>query len=123
MGVYQDIQDDMKEAMLDDLADAVALLTITESASSTAYNPVGGTVSSTPVVATMNCIVLGDDEEKKDNKDSSTDYVKLLVLDSEKTVDEFKVGMKATVRNTDYTIGKVGIDPVGATHTLKCRKA
>jgi len=123
MGIYQDIQDDLKEAMLDDLADAVAVLVITEEVSSTTYDPlVGGGATSVPNVYTMNCIVIGDHEENKDGEDTSTDFVKLLVLDSDKTVPEFKPGMKATVRNTDYEIGKVGIDAVGATHKLKCRK-
>ena len=122
MGLYQDIQDDVTEAMAGDLADAVAILVITESVSSTAYNPVGGTVTSTPVQYTMECIVMGDDEEKKDEEDYSTDYVKLLILDSKRTIPEFKVGMKATVRQADYTIGKITIDPVGATYVLKCRK-
>lgn len=122
MGIYQDIQDDLKEAMLDDLADAVATLVVTEEVSSTAYNPVGGGVTSTPVIYTMDCIIMGDHEEKKDGQDTSTDYMKLLILDSDKTVPEFKPGMKATVRGTDYKIGKVGIDSAGATHTIKCRK-
>jgi len=123
MGIYQDIQDDLREAMLDDLADAVATLVITEEVTSTSYNPVGGgVVVATPNIYTMQCIVLKDHEENKDGEDTSTDFVKILILDSDKTVPEFKPGMKATVRNTDYEIGKVGIDAVGATHTLKCRK-
>ena len=122
MGLYQDIQNDVSEAMAGDLLDAVASLVVTESVSSTAYNPVGGTVSNTPVQYTMDCIVMDDDEEKKDEEDYSTDYVKLLILDSKRTIPEFKVGMKATVRESDYTIGKVTIDPVGATYVLKCRK-
>lgn len=122
MGIYQDIQTDLKEAMNGDLADVVATLIVTEEVSSTSYNPVGGVVSSTPVTYTMDCIIMGDSEENKDGEDTTTDFVELLVLDSQKTVSEFKPGMKATVRNTDYEIGKVEIDPAGATHTLKCRK-
>lgn len=123
MGIYQDIQDDLKEAMLDDLADAVAVLVVTEEVSSMTYNPVGGVPTiALPEVYTMNCIVMKDHEEKKDGEDTTTDFVELLVLDTDKTIDVFKPGMKANVRNTDYQIGKVGIDPVGATHTLKCRK-
>ena len=122
MGMYQDIQDDIKEAMLDDLADAVATLVITEEVSSTAYDVATGTVSSLPNTYTMDCIIVKDKEEKKDMQDTSTDFFKFLVLDSYKTVPEFKPGMKATVRNTDYEIGMVDIDPVGATHVIKCRK-
>lgn len=125
MGMYQDIQNDMREAMDGDLSDAVETLVITEEVSSTTYDPTAGAVnpvSSTPVTYTMDCIVIGDHEENKDLQDTSTDFVKLLVLDVDKTVPEFKPGMKANVRNTDYEIGKVNIDAVGATHRLKCRK-
>lgn len=126
MGVYLDIQTDMKEAMAGDLADAVATLTITESVSSTTYDPTAGVgsaaVAATPVVYTMDCIIPGDEQEEKDMSDTSMDFVEILVLDSMKTLEVFKPGMKANVRDTDYEIGKVEIDPVGATHTLKCRK-
>ena len=126
MGIYQDIQTDVKEAMAGDLLDTVATLTVTEEVSSTTYDPTAGVgdaaVSATPVVYTMDCIILGDKEENKDLEDTSTDFVKLLILDSLKTVSEFKPGMKANVRNTDYEIGRVMIDPAGATHTIKCRK-
>jgi hypothetical protein len=123
MGIYQDIQTDMREAMNGDLSDAVATLVITEEVSSGVYDPlIGGGMTYTPVIYTMDCIVLGDHEENKDGEDTSTDFVELLILDSDKTIPEFKPGMKATVRNTDYETGKVEIDPVGATHTLKCRK-
>jgi len=126
MGIYQDIQDDLKEEMLSDLSDAVATLVITEEVSSTSYDPTAGVgdaaVSSVPVVYTMDCIVIGDHEEKKDGEDTTTDFINVLVLDVDKTVPEFKPGMKANVRNTDYQIGRVKIDSVGATHRLKCRK-
>lgn len=122
MGIYQDIQDELKEAMKDDLLDAVAILTVTEEESSTTYNPVGGVVSSTPIVYTMNCIILDDEEENKDGEDTSVDFIELLILDSDKTVPKFKTRMKVTVRETNYEIGKIEIDPVGATHTIKCRK-
>lgn len=125
MGIYQDIQTDLREAMDTDLKDAVYTLTITEEVSSSVYDPtagVGDAVLSTPVIYTMDCIIIKDHEENKDGDDTSTDFVRLLILDSDKTVPEFKPGMKANVRNTDYEIGKVGIDAVGATHKLKCRK-
>jgi len=126
MGIYQDIQDDLKEAMLDDLSDAVTTLVITEEVSSTSYDPTAGVddaaVGALPNIYIMDCIVIGDHEENKDGQDTSTDFVNVLVLDRDKTVPEFKPGMKANVRNTDYEIGKIKIDAVGATHRLKCRK-
>lgn len=126
MGIYQDVQTDMREAMDGDLSDAVAVLVVAEEVTSTTYDPTAGVgdaaVDSVPNVYTMDCIIMEDHEENKDLKDTSTDFVELLILDSDKTIPVFKPGMKATVRDTDYEIGKVDIDPVGATHTLKCRK-
>jgi len=126
MGIYSDIQADMKEAMSDDLLDAVASLVVTEEVTSTAYDPSAGVgdaaVSSTPVIYTMDCIVLGNHTENKDGKDTTTDFADFLVLDSLKTVTEFIAGMKVTVRGKNYEIGKIEIDPAGATHTLTCRK-
>ncbi len=126
MGVYQDIQTDVKEAMKTDLFDAVTTLTITVEAPSVTYDPTIGVgdaaVVSVPVIYTMDCIFLGNDEENKDEMDTSTNFVKLIVLDSDRTVPEFIVGMKANVRGNDYEIGKVGIDPVAAAFTLKCRR-
>jgi len=130
MGIYADIQADLREAMLDDLSDAVSTLVITEEASSINYNPAAGaeSVTSTPVIYTMDCIALGTDEEGKDNADATTDYVSVIVLDSDRTIPEFRPGMKATITNkrtlvgSNHEIGKVTIDPVGATHNLKCRR-
>ena len=123
MGIYADIQADLKEAMDDDLADAVATLTITENASSTAYDPVGGGVTSLPVVNTMRCIIVDADlqDEQSPESDTSINDLEVMVLDSEKTVD-FRTGLLANVRGSDYEVMQHKIDPAGATHNLELRR-
>lgn len=123
MGIYADIQADLKEAMDDDLADAVATLTITETVSSTAYDPATGTITNTPVVNTMRCIVVDadDKDEGQPYSDTTSNDLEVMVLDSEKTVN-FRVGLQANVRGLDYKIEQYKKDPAGATHSLELRR-
>jgi len=123
MGIYNNIQIDMKEAMDDDLKDATATLTITETESSNTYDPINGTVSSTPIINTMRCIIVGpDDSDEQDPENpASTNDLEVMVLDSEKTVT-FKLGLTANVRGSDYEISKYKVDPAGATHNLNLRR-
>lgn len=123
MGMYADIQADMKEAMAGDLADAVAVLTVTESASSTVYDPVTGGITNVPVIASMNCIIVDADLKDEIDPDSntSTNDLEVMVLDSEKTA-EFSVGIDVNVRGSDYEVMKYKIDPSGATHNLGLRR-
>jgi len=105
MGIYADIQSDMKEAMADDLADAVAVLTITEVADSTSYDPVDGSVSDVPVISTMNCIIVDADIKEQSSYESATETydLEVMVLDSEKSTD-FKTGLFASVRGLGYEV-------------------
>lgn len=123
MGIYQDIQDDLKEAMDDDLADAVATLTITETASSTSYNPVDGEPSNTPVVNSMRCIVVDADlkDEQSPESETSINDLEVMVLDSEITTN-LRTGLLANVRGADYEVMQYKIDPAGATHNLELRR-
>jgi len=119
MGIYADIQADVKEAMLDDLADAVAVLTVTEA--NPVYDPDTGEATDTPIVYTMDCIIV-DDKSGEDIEDSTTtDYMTVLVLDSDKTTD-LNTGIYISVRGKDYEVSGYELDPAGATHTLKCRR-
>lgn len=122
MGIYADIQADLKEAMDDDLADAVATLTIIETASSTTYDPSAGEVLNVPVIGIMRCLIVDADLESEiaPDSDSSKNDIEVLVLDSEKTID-FKTGVTANVRDKDYEVMRYKIDPVGATHNLELR--
>lgn len=123
MGIYSDIQKDVKEAMDEDLADAVATLTVTETESSTVYNPsVGGGVTNTPVINSMQCIIIGpdDSEESGPDSDTATSDLEVMVLDSLRTA-ELKIGLLATIRGINYKVLSVKVDPAGATHTMELR--
>ena len=117
MGIYADIQADLKEAMDDDLADATATLTITETVSSTSYDPLLGEVTATPVVNTMRCVIVDSNLKDETKPDSDT----TIALDSERTT-AFRVGLNATVRGVEYIVSAYEVDPAGATHTLQLRR-
>ena len=123
MCIYADIQIDMKEAMDNDLADAVATLTITETASSSTYDPITGGTTNVPVINTMRCIIVDADLSDEINpfSDTTTNDLEIMILDSEKTVD-FQVGLDANVRGSDYEVMQHKIDPAGATHNLELRR-
>jgi hypothetical protein len=98
-------------------------LVITEIASSNSYNPVGGSVSNTPVISTMRCIVVDADmqDEQKPYSDTTINDLEVMVLDSERTCD-FRTGLLANVRGADYEVKQYKVDPVGATHSLELRR-
>lgn len=123
MGIYADIQADFKEEMDGDLADAVAVLTITEKSSSVAYDPATGTQSSTPVISVMRCLVVDADlkQEAGADEDTTVNDLEIMILDSEKTCD-FKTNLFANVRSLDYEVKKYMVDPAGATHSLELRR-
>ena len=123
MGIYADIQADLKEAMDDDLADATATLTITETVSSTSYDPLLGEVTATPVVNTMRCVIVDSNlkDETKPDSDTTIADLEVMVLDSERTT-AFRVGLNATVRGVEYIVSAYEVDPAGATHTLQLRR-
>jgi len=122
MGIYSDIQADIKEAMGDDLADAVATLVITETASSTSYNAVSGDITNTPVISTMRCIVVDAelDDENEVYSETTNQSLEVMILDSERTCT-FNAGLMASVRGIDYEVMKHRVDPAGATHSLELR--
>ena len=120
MGMYDDIQADLKEAALGDLADAVAILTVTVDTLG-AYDPTIDSYTKTTLTSTMDCFVTetktNDNVDESDNEGDAT----VIVLDSNKTV-EFKIGLKVIVRNVNYQISEIVVDGAGATHTLTLRK-
>lgn len=123
MGIYSDIQADFKEEMDGDLADAVATLAITETESSTIYDPATGMPTSSDVISSMRCLVVDADMKDEHDPDlpTSLNDLEVMVLDSEKTCD-FKLDLLATVRGSDYEVKTYKVDPAGATHSLELRK-
>lgn len=123
MGIYSDIQKDLKEAMDTDLSDAVAILTISDTTTNSVYDPVTGASTGLPIPSAMRCIIVDtdDSEEEGVSSDSYSRDLEVMVLDSEKTTD-FKIGYLAKVRGIDYIVSQYKIDPVGATHSLEMRR-
>jgi len=121
MGLYTDLQADLKSAFDGDLSDATDTLVITMENVS-AYDPALGQPVSTTESFSMRCVVLKDLIGQDPDDPLKSDELLILVLDSEKTVDSFAVEMEVAIRGAKYEINGLAIDPVSATHTLKCRK-
>ena len=121
MGIYSDLQADLSEAFSGDLLDATTTLSIVEESVGT-YNPATGSPTITETTSIMRCVRLdyGIGENMED--DTSTDFTKILVLDSEKTVAKFSIGVKAILDGFDYIVKGVSIDPTKSSHTLKLRR-
>ena len=120
MGLYADIQKDIGEALDDDLSDAVKSVTIVHETISD-YD----TATGTPVVESLSydtrCIVIDSDAERGSDNTLSEGDIEVLILDSEKEVDKFIIGMDVIIGDDTYEIKGLMVDPAGATHTLKCR--
>lgn len=120
MGIYSDLQTDLAEAFDNDLSDAVVGVVFSvETVGS--YNPATGSVASTKTTYTTRCVVIKDVMGQDPDEPARRDEVHILVLDSEKVVSSFIIGMGVLVRGENYEISGAAIDPVSATHTLVCR--
>ena len=120
MGLYADIQKDISEAFDNDLSDAVKSVEIIHETISD-YN----TTTGAPVVESLSYdtrgVVIDNNSERGSDNTLSEGEIEILILDSEKEVDKFIIGMDAVIGDDIYEIKGIMIDPAGATHTLKCR--
>ena len=121
MGLYDDITADISEAFDGDLNDAVKSISVI-AIGAPVYDPVAGTNTPINTPYTTRGVVTSLSEE--DIKDDQTlmNGVSLLILDSEKTVPAFEIGMKVLVDNDPqtYKLKYMNSDPANVTHTLKC---
>jgi len=120
MGLYDDIQNDIAEAFNDDLSDTVKSVTISKTIV-TGYDAAAGEQVSTTQSYETRGIIIQDEESKGSDETMVEGIVNLLILDSEKSIDSFKIGMDIIIDNNIYEIKGLKPDPAGATHTLRCR--
>ena len=121
MGLYDDLIGDITEAFDGDLADAVKSISIIEFGSPV-YNPTTRDNTPTETTYTTRAVVTSLSEEEIKDEPTLKNGVSLLILDSEKKVTEFKVGMKILI-GTDlqsYKVKYFNSDPANVTHTLVC---
>lgn len=121
MGIYSDLQDDLKDAFDGDLFDATDTLVIKKE-TVLSYDTVLGAQVSTTETFSMRCIMLKDLTGQDADDPVRSDEAMILVLDSEKTVDKFELEMEVEIRDSKYEVKGISIDPVKATHMLKCRR-
>jgi len=120
MGMYDDIQSDIKEALLTDLSDAYISFNVTE-LSSTSYDTDTGLVTNTSQTSSCKGVVLKFSEGVVLDLPESIVTLSILVLDSDKPFD-FEKNQKVTYLEKDYKIVGLKTDPITATWTLNCMK-
>lgn len=123
MGIYTDITESLVAEFNGDLADAVKAVTVTEFGTPV-YDPITGTNSPSETVYVTRGVPTVNVEGDIMDENNRTNVIELLILDFEKQVTEFKVGMKILVDGftQTYKVSGVSIDPAGVTHTLQCRR-
>jgi len=121
MGLYADISADIAEAFDGDLADAVKTITVIEFNDST-YDPVAGTNTSVKTNRVIRGVVTSLSEEQVRSDSTLINGVGILILDTEKSVAKFEVGMKLIIENDPQTYKLVATDtdPANVTHSLTC---
>ena len=120
MGLYADLQSSISTAFNGDLSDAVKEITISHTVSST-YDAATGSQVAEVLTYDTRGVVSKNEASKESDSTMSEGIVDVLILDSEKEVDQFVIGMDVLVGTTTYEVNGLEIDPVGATHTLTCR--
>jgi len=118
MGLYDDLQTDLTEAWNNDLSDAVVDIEFTI-LSAPVYDPSTGVSTPTEVVHTMRGIVLINETKEITQEPNRTHDLEIIILDVDKTED-FVIDTKVTYNGGDYKISEYEVDPVTASHTIKC---
>lgn len=118
MGLYDDLQKDLKNAFETDLEDAYILFQITKVVTSV-YDPNTGLVTNTDDAKDCYAInVRNEDGDILDMPESVSGLI-FLVLDSDKPF-VFANNQKITFEGSDYRITGVRTDPVKAAWELHC---
>jgi len=122
MGLYDDLQKDVGNALRTDLLDAYVDFTITDF-SGESYDPVTGVPSSTETVFPFKGVALTEKSKARiDSSEEEHDLV-LLVMDADRPLVFEEEQMITVVGDgTEYRLMKIETDPVKASWTLSCFK-
>lgn len=118
MGLYEDLQNDIKAALETDLNDAYKTFTVTKKILSV-YNPTDGSVTDTEISNDFNGVIIKEnDGDVIDNNEELSSF-DVLVMDSDKPFD-FVLDQKITYVLKEYKIVGIVTDPVHASWILQC---
>jgi len=124
MGLYSDLQKDLKNAFETDLLDTYIEIVVTEFGEPV-YDPVSGTPVTPEINYTVKCIRLENIIGEVVDKSTTQDFAEYIILDEDKissTIQEFKIDQRITDNNEEYRVSGIDVDPAKATHTLNCRR-
>ena len=120
MGLYLDLQNDIKEALNSDLLDAYKTIEVT-SFTSGVYDPALGTLISTEITSTCKCVVIKDQDGDNIDSPESVEGLVLMVMDSDKPFS-FANGQKILYSSNYYKVKGIKTDPIEAEWQLSCIK-
>lgn len=120
MGLYDDIQVDVKEALLTDLNDAYLDFSVT-AINSTSYDAETGQVVNDSVIESFKGVRTKFVEGIDLDLPETTIALEVLVLDSDKPF-AFEENQTITHLAKDYNIVSIDVDPANATWILGCSK-
>lgn len=123
MGLYTDITNDIVNAFDTTLADAISVINITEFGTSS-YNPTTGTTTKSQTVYTTRGVVISLSQEDIRDEPTLKGGVNIIILDTEKQISQFKIGMRIQIDNDEryYKLSYINTDPARITHNLICEK-
>lgn len=121
MGIYATIQTKLSEAFDTKLTDAVSNIIVTEFGESV-YDTSAGTNVTPETTYTVRAVEVSNNEGEILNLHALRDRATFLVLDSEKQLGAFKIGMKIDKGEHSFRITGISADPAQATWQLVCKR-
>jgi hypothetical protein len=119
MGIYDDIQSEISEALDNDLSDTSVPLTLVQVYSDD-YDPSTGTSRKIEVETETRGVAIPVDISKIDGEALKIGDVQFLILDSE-LAEIPELGEVIQYKSEDYTITDIGRDPAESTWLLTGR--
>jgi len=120
MGLYSDLQNDIKLAFDTDLADAVRDIEFVSVADS--YDSVTMVSTQVETISTIRGVVTSDFEGERVDEDTLNNNIKILVMDSDRGTTEFFVDMIIVDKNESYKLKAFNSDPARASWTIYARR-
>lgn len=118
MGLYDDLQKDIKEALNSDLKDAYKTFTATRVTSST-YDKATGAIVKTEESVDFKGVLLKDEIDNIISNKEELESFEVLVLDSDKPFS-FESDQKITYLGREQRITSIKTDPVNAKYNIGC---
>lgn len=120
MGIYEDIQNDLGEALDGDLNDAYLSFVVVEMVGDPVYDQDTRTYAYLENPQNCNGVDLSELQGERFDHPDVHNVIEILVLDKDKPFD-FKIGQRIEMKTRNYKISGIESDPAGSTWTISGR--